>query len=147
MEDRLTDQPEKAVYSRPELRHLNQRLCPAVHKPNLSDDIPESQNQTADDNGRNKGCENLRDIGYRLLNRIHVSFCFLLYFLLGNSFDTGYRGKLIVKHGNIISNNHLKLSCLCKSPLYALKRFDPVSYTHLDVYKRQPDTSSPDPAF
>ena len=82
MEYCLTDQPQEAVYSCPELGHLDQCLCPAVHKLNLTDDVPESQNQTADDDGRNQRCEYLCDISYRLLNRIHVPFRFLLHFLL-----------------------------------------------------------------
>ena len=55
MEDRLADQPQKAVHAGPELGDLHQSLGAVLKKRDAVDDVAEAQHKTAADQGRDNG--------------------------------------------------------------------------------------------
>ena len=85
MEDGLTEQPEEAVHSRPELA-LRYQGRP-VKDIQAVDHISKAQNQTADDDRRDDRGKDLRDGGHDSLKRILVSLRRALYLALRDTGD------------------------------------------------------------
>ena len=97
MEDRFSDQPQKAVGTCPELRNVRKALGSVIKKVDLSNDISEAKNQTAADQGRNKGCENLSQAAHDSLNHILVRLRSLLCRILAHALNSCVSGKFIVE--------------------------------------------------
>ena len=124
MEYGLADKPQEAVDTSPEYRYLGQCLSAAVKQGNLPDDIAESQNQTAYNDGRNQGSKYLCQTAHDSLDKGLVLHGSLLHRLLGDSLYACHLRKIIVKGAHLIANYDLELPCLGECTLGRGQAFD-----------------------
>ena len=124
MEDRLADEPQKAVDACPELADVAQGLRSIFKKIQTVDAVPEAQDQTAGDDRRNQRGEDLRQRGDHPLQHILILLCRVFYRVLGYALDAGHRDKVIVKIRHRVADDHLKLPGLRKASLHHLHGFD-----------------------
>ena len=124
MEYRLADQPEKIIYSGPELADITQRFGSVFKQVETVDTVAEPQDQTSHNNRR---YQRRKDLCYRshcALQEILIALRRLFHSILGYPFDSGNRNKIIVKIRHCVPDNDLELSCLRETALYNLHGFD-----------------------
>ena len=97
MEDRLADQPEETVHSRPELRDLHQCLCAVCKKIDGIDHISEAQYKTSADQGRDQRGKDLAQGAHDLLDRVLIRLRSRLHRILAHTLDPRVSCKLFVK--------------------------------------------------
>ena len=117
MEDRLTDQPQKAVDSAPELADVAQCLCSILKQIQTVDTISESKNQTTGDDRRNQRCKNLCQRCDQTLKHVLVVLRHLLDSILRHTLNARFLDKIIVEIRDRVSDDNLKLTCLRKTAL------------------------------
>ena len=135
MENGFADQPQKVVSSFPELIHIRKTLCSIFKKIDLSDNIPESENQTSADQGRDQRGKDLAKRSHNLLHHILICLGRRLCRFLGDSFDACVGSELVVKYGHIISYNYLILPCLCECSFYCRNLFNGLLIRFLRIHE------------
>ncbi len=116
MEDGLTDEPEEAVQTCPELAQVTEGLGAVLKQIQTVDHVSETQDQTSGDQGGNQGSKDLRQSAHGALERILVLLCRLLHCVLGHAGYSGYGNKIIIKLSDGVTDDDLKLTSLGKSP-------------------------------
>ena len=124
MEYRFADQPQEVVCSCPELGYIRQTLCSVVEEINFADYISKTEYKTAADEGRDQRGENLTQGSHDLLKRVLIRLCRCFYSIFAHTFDSSVCCKFIIEYGNIISDDNLILTCLCKCAFYTRQIFD-----------------------
>ena len=120
----LADQPQEIVDSRPYLVHFGDGFGAVLQKLDITDDIPKSQDQTADNDGRNDWRKYLRKVRNAPLQKVHLAFGRRFYFLFIYAVHPADSGKLIKENGYFVTYNYLELASLCKTSLYRRQFLD-----------------------
>ena len=131
--DSLACQPEKIIGARPEWIDFRDRLGSVFQQFDVSDYVSEAQDQTADDDRGNNRREDLGQVCHRPLEQIHISFRGFLRFLLVYAVHIADCRKFIEELGDLVPNDDLELSALCKASFYTGKFFDSLHVRFLVV--------------
>src|SRR5699024_6544820 len=97
MEHRFSDQTQEVISTRPKPGKNRQALGSVIENVDFADDITEAQNQTAADQGRNEGSENLAQAAHDPLNHVLVRLCRLFCRVLADALNPCISGKFIVE--------------------------------------------------
>ena len=122
MEDGFADEPEKLVHPRPEDGGLRQRL--AVEHFDFADEVAEAEDEAAADERGDDRRENFAEGAHDALQQVLLAAGRSFHRILRYPFNTGERGKRLIKLAYLIANNHLELSGLGKRPLDTTNRLN-----------------------
>ena len=137
MEDGLTDQPQEVIQSRPELGHVGQRLGAAAKQIDLTDEVAETQNQTAADECRDDGGKNFAQCAHDALYRVLVGLGRALDRVATHALDARVLGKFLIEGRNVVADDDLILSGLGERTLDARNRFDGLFVGLFRVHKHE----------